>query len=282
VVRVGAVLGALVAMMASPSSAAQTAIQNGSFDANLTGWTIQSDPSWSIAWSASGYTAAGGAAKVSWVGPDERRQFVPLAQSGIAVTPGVTYEYAAVAKLHVDPSKTSDGPVIVQALFHGDDPAIPLLGASDEFFGSGWVPLRGYVVAPPGAMTLTVRLAMPGTSGRWPLQTDTQVAMFDDVSVRPLPTSAEFMVGWERYVASSDPNVRYDKGGPTTTIAAGEGAVLVWATASAETITITPDVGTVPRTGSHVVRPTHTTTFTLTATGPFGSITKQVTVNVTP
>jgi hypothetical protein len=269
-------------MTASPSSAAQTAIQNGSFDANLSGWTSQSDSAFNISWSPSGNTASGGAAKVAWVGPTERRQFVPLTQSGIAVTPGVTYEYSASVKLAVDPSRTGDGPVSVRVLFYGEGAGIPLLGAYDQFFGSGWVPLRGFVVAPVGATTLAIELAMPGTAGRWPLHGDTQNAMFDDVSVRPLPTSAELIVGRAQYIPSTDPNVRHDQGGPSVSIAAGEGAVLVWTTASSDTITIAPDVGSVPKTGSRVVRPTQTTPFTLTAVGPLGTATRQVTVNVTP
>ena len=106
--------------------------------------------------------------------------------------------------------------------------------------------------------------------------------MFDDVFVRPLPTSAEFIVGRAQFIPSTDPNVRHDQGGPSVSIAAGESAVLVWATASAENVTIAPDVGTVSRTGSRIVRPTQTTTFTLTAVGPLGTATHQVTVNVGP
>lgn len=283
--HVAAVVGAFLVMSAAPSSAAPTALQNGSFDTSLAGWTLNADPAWSIAWNPTGNTASGGSAKVRWIGPaaPQWAYMHTMTQDGIAVTPGATYEFRAALRLEhdpVDPRKpcpaAGSSPGAIHVWMYGDNPRSPLLGTTkvDEFYGCGWADLKGYVVAPPEAKTLALRLFMPG-SGEY-------TAQFDDVSVRALPTDAEFLAGMAKYVVSSDPNVHLDRGGPSTTVSAVDGAVLNWATSSAQAVSITPGIGSVAVSGSHVVHPAQTTTYTLTASGPFGSVVKQVIVNVTP
>jgi len=173
----------------------------------------------------------------------------------MAVTPGVTYEFAASARLEIEPNASAYAPVGVRLLIFGDNPNVPLTGNSDTFFGSGWVDLRGYLVAPTGAKTASVTLQMPGNAG--------QIATFDNASLRGLPASAEFNAG-------------------PTMIAAGAAVTLVWATASTPNVSIAPGVGAVARSGSVVVHPTETTTYTLTASGPIGSVTKQAKITVVP
>jgi PKD repeat protein len=63
-------------------------------------------------------------------------------------------------------------------------------------------------------------------------------------------------------------------------IAAGQGASLVWSTTNATSVTIDNGVGSQPVSGSVTVHPVGTTTYTLTANGPGGTLTSQATVTV--
>ena len=68
----------------------------------------------------------------------------------------------------------------------------------------------------------------------------------------------------------------------TSSIAAGTGTQLIWATENPNSVTITPLVGRVTPRGSILVAPTTTTVYTLTVTGPNSQTeTREVTVNVT-
>jgi hypothetical protein len=64
-------------------------------------------------------------------------------------------------------------------------------------------------------------------------------------------------------------------------IMAGESATISWATANATQVMISGGVGNVDLSGSRVVSPTQTTTYTLTATSSRGPVTCAVTVQVT-
>ena len=59
-----------------------------------------------------------------------------------------------------------------------------------------------------------------------------------------------------------------------------ESSVLAWETTNADTIEIDQGIGMVVKNGSLTVSPTETTTYTLTATGPGGSVSEQQTVAV--
>lgn len=64
-------------------------------------------------------------------------------------------------------------------------------------------------------------------------------------------------------------------------IESGETSVLSWHVVGADTISITPELGTVPQAvGSRVVSPDSTTRYTLTAANQYGSLTATVTVQV--
>jgi hypothetical protein len=65
-------------------------------------------------------------------------------------------------------------------------------------------------------------------------------------------------------------------------IQAGGTSTLLWAVQNATKVTITPDVGDVDAVGTRDVKPTQTTTYTLTASNSFGQVTAQTTVTVTP
>ena len=65
------------------------------------------------------------------------------------------------------------------------------------------------------------------------------------------------------------------------TITAGQSSTLNWVVENATTVTITPTLGSVDaHSGSSTVSPTATTTYTLTATGPGGTVNSTVTVTV--
>lgn len=75
--------------------------------------------------------------------------------------------------------------------------------------------------------------------------------------------------------------------GPTATLTAspsainsGQSSTLSWATTEATTVGIDQGIGGLPTSGSTVVTPAATTTYTLTATGPSGVTTASVTVTV--
>jgi peptidoglycan-associated lipoprotein len=69
-----------------------------------------------------------------------------------------------------------------------------------------------------------------------------------------------------------------------TSIERGQSATLEWTTQNATEVTIEPDLGTVPASGSRSVRPTQSTTYRLTAKGEGGSggATARVTVTAPP
>jgi hypothetical protein len=67
-----------------------------------------------------------------------------------------------------------------------------------------------------------------------------------------------------------------------TNITAGESATINYATANADSVSISGGIGTVPNNGTRVVTPTATTTYTLTATNARGPVTCGVTVTVNP
>lgn len=64
-------------------------------------------------------------------------------------------------------------------------------------------------------------------------------------------------------------------------IATGQTSTLVWDTTNATSVTIDNGIGSQPVSGSVVVQPTLTTTYTLTASGPGGTVSRQATVTVT-
>jgi hypothetical protein len=65
------------------------------------------------------------------------------------------------------------------------------------------------------------------------------------------------------------------------TIVKGATSTLVWQVENADTVTIVPNLNTVPLIGTQDVSPAQTTSYTLTATNKFGQATAQATVTVT-
>src|SRR5216684_6035485 len=67
-----------------------------------------------------------------------------------------------------------------------------------------------------------------------------------------------------------------------STVPAGHSSTLSWTTTNATSVSIDNGIGSQALYGSVAVSPTVTTTYTLTAIGPGGATTKQVTVAVNP
>jgi PKD repeat protein len=66
-----------------------------------------------------------------------------------------------------------------------------------------------------------------------------------------------------------------------STVGTGQASTLIWSTTNATTVTIDNGVGSQPVSGSTIVHPAVTTTYTLTANGPGGTMTGSATVTVT-
>ena len=67
-----------------------------------------------------------------------------------------------------------------------------------------------------------------------------------------------------------------------TTVNPGQSSTLTWTSTNAVTCTIDPEIGSVSANGSITVTPDQITTYIVTATGPGGTITRSVTVSITP
>jgi hypothetical protein len=80
---------------------------------------------------------------------------------------------------------------------------------------------------------------------------------------------------------SYDPVVNSFTANPSY-IQPGQSATLVWTVTNATNVLISPSAGTVPNTGSFMVQPAYTTTYTLTATGSNGTVSASTTVTVAP
>jgi hypothetical protein len=61
-----------------------------------------------------------------------------------------------------------------------------------------------------------------------------------------------------------------------------ETVVLTWTVSNADTVTLSPGIGSVPNSGSYNVSPGYTTTYTLSATNNAGSVSASTTVTVVP
>jgi hypothetical protein len=63
-------------------------------------------------------------------------------------------------------------------------------------------------------------------------------------------------------------------------ITSGASAALIWNVSGANSVSIDQGVGTVPLTGSKLISPTDTITYTITASGPAGTLSKSVVLTV--
>ena len=119
--------------------------------------------------------------------------------------------------------------------------------------GIGSVNVNGSIlVSPTETTTYTISATGPGGT-----VTDSIVITVNDTSA-PLVS------------ISADPE----------TILSGVSSTLIWSSSNADTCVIEPGIGSVDVNGSTQVAPTQTATYTITATGPGGTATNDVTVTV--
>ena len=119
--------------------------------------------------------------------------------------------------------------------------------------GIGTVDLNGSVSVEP-TETTTYTVTATGAGG-----TATKSVT---VTVHPLPTIS----------LSADP----------ASITAGGNSTLSWTSSNADSVTISPDIGSVSVNGTTTVSPLETTTYTITAVGSGGTATDTATVEVVP
>jgi hypothetical protein len=82
-------------------------------------------------------------------------------------------------------------------------------------------------------------------------------------------------------VLGSAPRILRFNGSPLT-INAGQSSALTWEVVGANQVSIDPTVGNVGASGSATVSPTTTTTYTITATNGFGTVSSTITIEVAP
>jgi hypothetical protein len=123
--------------------------------------------------------------------------------------------------------------------------------------GVGSVGLNGSVVVSPTANT-TYTITASNTA------TSTSDTCSVGVSVTP----------------GTAPRIIRFSAGPLS-IVSGSTSTLVWQVENADTVSIAPTVGQVPLVGTRDVQPTQNTTYTLTASNNFGTVTATATVTVT-
>jgi hypothetical protein len=115
-------------------------------------------------------------------------------------------------------------------------------------------PASGSKAVSPGSDT-TYSLVAVGAGGKSPAQKVT-IKVAAAVVAIPKPAINNFDLGSE-------------------SIQAGEKVKLIWSTQNADSVTIDPEVGTQKANGSVNVSPSKTTTYTLTAKGPGGTVTSS-------
>ncbi len=120
--------------------------------------------------------------------------------------------------------------------------------------GLGVLPAAGSQVISPSVTTVYTLQASNGAS---------TVSRSAVVTVNPVPIVIDL---------SLNPAV----------ITSGASAALIWDVAGATSVTIDQGVGSVPVSGSQLVSPTTTTSYTLTANGPGGTASKSVVLAVNP
>ncbi len=115
------------------------------------------------------------------------------------------------------------------------------------------------------------------------------VALNGDLTVSPLETTTYTITASNAGgVTTSQATVTVTHPEPTAsiiadpeTIESGESATLTWTTTHADSVSIEPAIDPVDLNGTMTVAPLATTIYTLTATGPGGTTTAQVTITVT-
>jgi hypothetical protein len=226
----------------SSPTLAQNLVQNGDFSSNLTGWESFGSGVAS-AWDSSDAGGASGSAKLTAAGTNPQGGI----QQSFAVTAGYSYEFTASRR---------GTPGAGSVVFGFGNPYTVTYGVINNLWRSDAQVLH----AVPGVTTGSVRLAVERADS---------TAYFDAVRVVQLPTA-----------------IREFRAQPAS-IAQGQCASLFVAASSATSLTIDQGVGALQQSFNAQWSvpnrcPTATTTYTLTVSGPTGTVTGQATITVIP
>lgn len=189
---------------------------------------------------------------------------------------GVSVSRTALAAVTVMPDPTA--PIIVfyaSPSTIGAGQSTTLIWSTSASVGTVTVSLNGVAVASSGSSVIspgiTTSYQLVATSTQLGAQVQSSASTL--VTVVPRPT-----LGFTACVTGGSTP------GTTININQGQSATLVWsASDNPSSVTLGPGLGSdLPASGSTVVSPTVSTTYTLTATNLAGSSSAQVVVNVTP
>lgn len=224
---------------------AQNLVQNGGFGSSLAGW--QQQGSVTATWDSSDAAGAPTSGSAKLAAPASNSQ--GGLQQSFSVTPGYSYEFSA----------SSRGVPFAGSMTFGFQHSYRVTyNVINNLWRSDSVVLHAVPSASTGSIELSMNNASAGAS-----------AFFDQVSAVQLPTAI-------RSFTASPPS-----------IAQGQCASLMIAASSATSLNIDQGVGALQESfnAQWLVPnrcPTTTTTYTLTVSGPTGTVTRQATITVVP
>jgi uncharacterized repeat protein (TIGR03806 family) len=172
-------------------------------------------------------------------------------------------------------------------------PYLAALGA-DSIGGTGNAPPYSYSFASLGASTQSAALSsagMDGGNGGWPVlygatplhARSVDLAVEEDMLADSERSHTAEQIAYVIFgqPIGAPPSIDLLTASPPT-VREGRQSLLQWQTTAATSVSIDQGIGNVALDGSRLILPEATTTYTLTATGPMGSVTAQVTVTVLP
>lgn len=223
---------------------AQNLIQNGGFASSLGGWQPQGSVTTTWDNSDAAGAATSGSAKLTAPASSSQGGL----QQSFSVTPGYSYEFSASSRGVPSGSMT----------FGFQHPYRVTYSVNNNLWRSDSVVLHAVPSASTGSIELSMNNAPAGAS-----------AFFDQVSAVQLPTA-----------------IRSFTASPSS-IAQGQCASLMIAASSATSLNIDQGVGALQENFNAQWFipnrcPTTTTTYTLTVSGPTGTVTRQATITVVP
>jgi len=167
-----------------------------------------------------------------------------------------------------------------------DSPVVSSFGADPPTIAAGESSTLSWIVV--GATTVSIdqgigNVALTGRRAVMPSATTVYTLKATNAAGMSATATAQVIVSGAPSISAVLPSVNYFTANPSSIIA-GSSAILSWDVSNATSITINPGVGTFASSGTTMVSPAASTTYTLTATNAAGTTTAmtQVTVSGTP